>query len=259
MKSKVFFGRVCHHRTAPIQHEFAYRVAQLYLDLDELDTVFRGKWLWSTRSPNLARFARQDHLGDKSTPLSESVRILVENKTGVRPSGPIRLLTYPRFFGFVINPVSFYFCFDESDESLTHIVAEVNNTPWGEQHCYVLPCAETMDNQGWMQFTFDKAFHVSPFMPMNQSYEWSFRMTDGLQIQMKNIEDQKLQFEARMNLVSAPIHSRSLLRVLIFYPFMTGKVLVAIYWQALRLWLKKAPFHSHPNSLPLKESTGSNS
>ncbi len=143
MDSAIFAGQVRHRRIQPTGHEFVYRLFMMYLDLSELDTVFRHRWLWSTRRSALARFRRENHLGDATVPLDQAVRDLVEGETGSRPQGPVRLLTNLSYFGYCFNPVSFYYCFDAADQQLETIVAEVNNTPWGERFCYVL--SEAMD------------------------------------------------------------------------------------------------------------------
>jgi DUF1365 family protein len=146
-----------------VRHAFGYGLFMAYLDLAELDEVFAGRWLWSTSRPALARFRRGDHLGDGGAPLDAAVRSLVEGETGERPAGPIRLLTQLAYLGYCFNPVSFYYCFDAAGERVVTIVAEVNNTPWGERHCYVL------DARGGAGLAFAprKALHVSPFMPMD--------------------------------------------------------------------------------------------
>ncbi len=174
MHSAIYRGWVRHRRHAPRRHVFRYRLFLLYLDLAELDTVFRGRWLWSTRRLALARFHRADHLGDTATPLDAAVRDLVEAQTGRRPAGPIRLLTHLRYFGYCFNPVSFYYCFDASGARVETIVAEVNNTPWGERHCYVLDETHDAGCGDRRRYRFDKAFHVSPFMPMDLTYDWRF-------------------------------------------------------------------------------------
>ena len=138
MKSCVYEGTVRHRRSAPVHHAFQYSIFMMYLDLAELRVLFHKRWLWSARRPNVAWFSQDDHLGDPQVPLDHNVRDLVEAKTGHRPAGPIRLLTHLRYFGYGFNPVSFYFCFDSTDSLVETIVAEVTNTPWGEQHCYVL-------------------------------------------------------------------------------------------------------------------------
>ena len=145
MNSAIFSGQVRHRRMKPTGHEFVYRLFMMYLDLSELDTVFKHHWFWSTRKAALARFRRENHLGDAAVPLDQAVRDLVQGETGSLPQGPIRLLTNLSYFGYCFNPVSFYYCFDAGDQHVETIVAEVNNTPWGERHCYVL--REAM-NQG---------------------------------------------------------------------------------------------------------------
>ena len=112
MNSCLYVGQIRHRRLAPKPHFFFYRIFMAYLDLQELDTVFTGNPLWSTRRPALAWFRRADYLGDPSVPLDQAVRDLVEQKTGVRPIGPVRVLSHLRYFGYSFNPVSFYYCFD---------------------------------------------------------------------------------------------------------------------------------------------------
>lgn len=255
MNSALYEGSVRHRRLAPVGNEFRYRLFQVYLDLAELDTVFRGRWLWSTKSPNLAWFRREDHLGDPAQPLDASVRDLVEQKTGRRPAGPIRLLTHLRYFGYVMNPVSFYYCFDEAGEQVETIVAEIHNTPWGERHCYVLTAGANEGTAEKKLFRFAKRFHVSPFMGMNQTYGWRFtEPAENLAVHMENFERGGKLFDATLTLERKPITGPALARVLCAYPLMTVKVIAAIYWQALKLWLRGAPFHSHPKHNTPKEA-----
>jgi DUF1365 family protein len=221
----------------------------MYLDLDELPTLFNRYWLWSVKRPNLAFFDRSRHYGDPGLPLAECIRDLVQADSGQRPAGPIRLLTHLRYFGHGFNPVSFYYCFDEQDENVEYIVAEVNNTPWGEQHCYVLKESENHGSLRTKRYQFDKHFHVSPFMEMDMQYDWRFSTpVDRLAVHMINIKNDSIIFDATMKLESRTISSASLARVLLTYPLMTVKVVCAIYYQALRLWLKKTPFYTHPEN-----------
>ncbi|MEF8793089.1 DUF1365 domain-containing protein [Thiohalorhabdus sp.] len=247
-QSAIYQGTVVHRRSTPVDHTFRYRVSYLYLDLAELDTAFARRWLWSVDRFNLAAFHRADHLGDLEKPLETSVRDLVAERTGWRPEGRICLLTLPRYFGYGFNPVSFYYCWSPSGDSLEVIVAEVNNTPWGERHCYVLDPAESLKPRGH-RFRFDKAFHVSPFLAMGYTYDWRFNAPgEDLAVVMRNEHDGGLDFEAAMALERRPLTGLQLARALVAYPFMTGKVVAAIYWQALRLWWKGVPFHPHPES-----------
>jgi DUF1365 family protein len=248
VNSRIYEGVVQHDRRLPRRHRFRYRVCQLYLDLDELPDLFDRHWLWSARGPALARFDRRDHVGDPGLSLQDVIRSLLERETGVAPRGPIRLLTHPRYLGYGFNPVSFYYCFDEADRGVEAIVAEVNNTPWREQHCYVLDCRAGEESRpGSWTFEFDKQFHVSPFMAMDQRYRWRFWAPDEqLRVHMENRSDGQRLFSASMVLEERPLDSRGLARVLLRYPLMTGQVIAAIHWEALRLWLKGVPVHDHP-------------
>lgn len=245
--SCLYVGRVRHRRFAPARHEFEYRLFMLYLDLDELPRLFDRYWLWSSRRPNLAWFRRADHLGDAERRLSECVRDLVEERCGQRPRGPVRLLTQLRYFGHGFNPVSFYYCFDPTGERVEYIIAEVNNTPWGEQYCYLLNAAPEQRDRRIQHFELDKQFHVSPFMGMDIHYRWSFtRPGERLIAHLQNQKDGGKLFDASLMIERRPISSAALSAALLRYPFMTLKVVAAIYYQALRLWLKKTPFHPHP-------------
>ena len=248
MKSGIYFGQVRHRRMAPVAHAFNYRMFMLYLDLDELPGVFRGRWFWSARRASLARFRREDHLGHHRRPLDVCVRDLVEQQTGERPRGPIRLLTHLRYFGYVFNPVSFYYCFDEDDTRVECIVAEVNNTPWGERLCYVLPGSEDQGAGGHQRFRPQKQMHVSPFMPMDVDYDWRFSAPGKrLSVHMENAHGGRKIFDATLKLEREEIGSAALARALAAYPLMTFKVIAAIHWQALKLWWKGAPVYDHPS------------
>ena len=256
MNSCIYRGIVTHRRWKPLQHSFSYRVFQLYLDLAELDAVFERRWLWSTDRPNVAWFRRSDHLGDPHLPLDQSVRELVKDETDQELDGPIRLLTHPRYFGYVMNPVSFYFCFDAADRGVRTIVAEVHNTPWGERHCYVLNTERDNCARGGstFRFRFPKTFHVSPFMPMNQIYDWRFTLpASHLSVVTNNVEADERIFGAIMRLERRPLDRRQLRSALMTHPFMTAKVIAGIYWQAFRLWLKGCRSYSHPKWTQAKD------
>ncbi len=231
----------------PVAHEFRYRLFMMYLDLDEIPKLFRGRWLWSARRPALARFRREDHLGDPAVPLGRELRDLVERETGRRPEGPVRLLTQLSYFGYVFNPVSFYYCYNEDDSELETIVAEVNNTPWGERHCYVLPQTANHGSAGHKRYFPTKEMHVSPFMQMDVDYDWRFNTPgDRLTTHMEVAREGHKIFDATMMLERKEITAGSLAGVLVKFPLMTLRIIAAIHWQALRLWLKGAPVQDHP-------------
>ncbi len=247
MNSCIYKGWVSHRRMAPTSNCFRYRMFMLYIDLAELPRLFDGIPLWSAKRPALAWFKRSDYLGPADVPLDTAVRDLVEAQGGVRPTGPIRLLTHLRYFGYCMNPVSFYYCFDDSGQRLETIVAEITNTPWKERHRYVLPVAGAGASTGRQRFDFDKGFHVSPFLPMDMRYHWCFSQpVDRLFVNMQNFRHEQRLFDATLNLHREKISGLALLRVLACFPFMTLKIIAAIHWQALKLWLKRTPVYAHP-------------
>lgn len=238
-QSCIYVGSLRHRRFEPVDHRFEYPLFMMYLDLDELPTLFDRHSLWSARRPALAWFRRADHLGSNDVELDESVRALVASRIGRRPEGPIRLLTHVRYLGYGFNPVSFYYCYDAADRHLDAVVAEINNTPWGEQHCYVI--------EGVENASIAKAFHVSPFMDMAQRYHWRFNDPgDRLTVRMENYADDAKIFDATLSLRRETMTARSLNMKLFQYPAMTAQVVARIYWQALKLWWKRCPYFPHP-------------
>jgi len=304
MKSCLYVGHIQHRRHAPRVNHFRYRIYMTLLDLDELPTLFDRFWLWSAKHPSLAWFRRKDFHGDSAQSLSDAVRDTVKQHTGTRPTGPIRLLTHLRYFGYSFNPVSFYYVYDAADTRVETIVAEITNTPWKQRHCYVLstdnacpipsplrerarvrvgdaesaPGTEVEENnsehphpalslegegkelreqameaepkqqaQHW-RWRLDKRFHVSPFMPMDMQYDWRLSTpSDALRVHMENYRGGSKAFDATLTLQRQEITSASLARALLSFPLVTLQVIALIHWQALKLFIKRVPFHTHPD------------
>lgn len=247
MQSCIYEGVVRHSRMTP-SNRFCYSLFMMYLDLAELDKVFRGRWLWSADHFNAACFDRSYHLGDSSIPLDQSVRDLVETRLGRPSEGPVRMLTQMRYFGFNFNPVSFYYCFDREGRHVETIVVEIHNTPWGELFCYVLGEEQNEGTKGRMKFRLLKEFHISPFMDMDVRYEWQFSLPeDSVHVRMRSFEHEEGVFDAELSMRRREITGHELSRMLIKYPLMNIKIIGAIYWQALRLRFKGATFYTHPS------------
>lgn len=247
LASAIYEGWVRHRRYAPRRHAFRYRIAMLWVDLAELPRLFEGRWLWSLNRPNLAQFRRNDYLGPADIPLDEAVRRRVAEHTGSRPEGPIRLLTHLRYAGHCFNPVSFYYCYGADGHTLQAILAEITNTPWKERHAYVLPIAEGTRHGSVHAWRFAKTFHVSPFMAMARGYDWRFSAPgEALRVHMNVLRGDGRDFDATLVLRRRDFDGAGLARVLCRFPLMTLKVVAAIHWEALRLWLKRAPVHDHP-------------
>lgn len=251
LHSHLYQGWVRHRRYTPKPHAFRYPVFMSWLDLNELEQVMLISKFWSLERFNVVSYFRQDYLGDSNQALSAAVTARIQAQTGNDFSGRICLLTHLRYLGFGFNPVSFYFCYPDNSTAPRYILAEITNTPWGERYCYVLDTRTSplaAGNDKWT-FVFDKAFHVSPFMPMNLAYCWKFSLRNNhLTIHMQLLENGQTCFDATLQLKAVAMTQQSMRTIPLRYPFMTLAVVVSIYWQALRLWLKGIPFFNHPNT-----------
>ena len=217
----------------------------MYLDLGELEEVLALSPWWSVKSWRPARFERSDYLGDPGIPLGDAVRNRIFEETGERHSGPIRMLANLRYFGFNINPITCYYCFDEN-ENLKFIVSEVTNTPWNERKSYVLKCDP---GKRFQRINFNKEMHVSPFNPMEMTYRWcSNNPSKILSLNLETVFRGERHLDATLALKRREIDSASLAGILIEHPWMTAKVVASIYWQALKLGIKKTPFYNHPSN-----------
>ena len=248
VSSYVYEGIVRHRRNQHARNHFNFSVFYFLLDLDELDTVFSKHWLWSTRQTRYGSFRRTDYLKEFSAerPLKESVFELLD-KTGVEtPVGKVRLLTQLRYCGFQMNPVSFYYCYDTDDQNVVAIIVEVNNTPWGEQHTYVVR-ASNPAKKLIVAKNVQKTFHVSPFMEMDMHYRMLFsHPCERIGIKMENHQRGEKVFDVSLSLRRKPLNSYQLAKVVVKYPLYSFKVFAGIYFQALKLYLKRVPFVPHP-------------
>ncbi|MBN2291152.1 MAG: DUF1365 domain-containing protein [Pirellulales bacterium] len=247
MHSCIYVGQLSHKRFVPKEHRFRYGLYMLYLDLDEVPELISDRVLSRSRFAPQS-FRQEDHLGDLHKPLAESVRDLVQERTDKRPTGPVRLLSGLRCFGYYFSPLNLYYCFDPDGETLETVVAEVSNTPWRETHYYVLSDANRVDRHEELCFSHAKDFHVSPFMEMSMQYYWQLsKPGERLKAQIIDRKDSEMVFKANLSLTRRELNRRSLTGLLLRYPFMSGRIVQAIYYQAFWLWRKKCPFYPHPN------------
>ncbi len=249
MESALYTGTVAHRRSAVVCNTFRYGLFFLYLDLAELDHLFDQRWLWSVERSNWASFRRGDHLRQPG-PLDPAVRSVVKQQLGFCPTGPIRLLTHLRYLGYCFNPISIYYCFADDGTTLEAIVPEVHNTPWGEEYVRALDVRTATADAGWYAFQLEKEFHVSPFMPMEINYTWCFTdPEEGLGVRMENSREGVPVFTADLSLRRRPLTGKNLAQALLTWPFMTGQVIGAIYWQAIKIKLKGVPYYPHPDKM----------
>jgi DUF1365 family protein len=234
--SAIYTGRIHHRRLRPRAHAFAYPVLFLLLDLDELADAFAAHPMFSARSRAPLGFDRRDHLYEPERSLAEEARELAGAETSHRLDGPVRLLTMPRMLGFGYNPVSFYYLHGSDERRAEAMMAEVTNTPWRERAHYVQardPGAEMIEGSS------AKRMRVSPFMAMDQVYEWrAGDPGERLAIEIANLEEGERVFEARLALERRPLEQAEVTRALLRYPPQTLAALARIYWNAARLRLR---------------------
>lgn len=253
MNSCLYLGKLAHRRLTPATHAFRYSLFMVYLDLDELDHVFDGRSLWSVEKPNWAAFRRSDHLR-RPGPLQQAVRDTVQEQLGFTPKGAIRVLTHLRYLGYCFNPLSVYYCYGADGLTLEAIVAEVHNTPWGEEYVRALDARQGSTDKSLYRFELDKEFHVSPFMPLDLHYVWQFTDPDeNLLVCMDLFREGAPVFNVHLELGRRPLDAPTMAQSLVRWPCMTGRIVTAIYWQALLLKLKGVPFFSHPSQPTVKE------
>lgn len=241
MANQIAQGRVRHRRYVDCAHQFSYSLYMMHLDLATLEEALATSGLCGYNRFNYLHFRRRDYLQHPAPDLLDAAKSTVLEATGATVDR-VSLLTHLACLGYCFNPISLYCCF--SGEALTHCIVAVTNTPWGKTHEYVLPVEPLGDHRYHMRFR--KALRVSPFLTMD--YEYSLRLkyqTDRIILHIENQRNGVRHFDATLSLTTAPLTAQAVRKILWKHPFMTGKVIAAIYWQAFHLWRKGAPFIGH--------------
>jgi uncharacterized protein len=251
----LYVGRLRHARYAPRPHAFTYPVFLALLDIDHIPEAMAVSAVTGYNRWNWASFDERDHLGDPSRPLRERVAAEAVAAGVPIPRGPICLLTNLRYLGYCFNPVSFFYCYD-AEGRLESVLAEVNNT-FGETCSYWLTDEKAVEHgrpgvgRAARRYRTPKVFHVSPFMALDQAYEWWLTPPgDRLALQIRVVESGKKLLDATLDLRRRPWSSTAISRTLLRHPWMTAKVIAAIHYEALRLHLKGIPYLPHPGTPP---------
>ena len=243
----IYNGVVRHRRHNPFRSEFSYSIFMIYLDIGDLDSILKKSLFWNINKPAVVSFNRSDFHGDPDISLDDAVRNTIENRTGSRPRGKIRMLAHLRYFGYCFNPVTFYYCFSHDDKRINYILAEVTNTPWKERYAYVLTAS---DNSHKIKSNMKKKLHVSPFWDMDHNYEWVFSSPkEKLSVLMKNYKNGDNVFDASLSMKRMDLNKSNLFKSVFRYPFITIKVVFWIHFQAFFLWLRGATFYTHPSKI----------
>ena len=249
-KHHLYWGTIFHRRHTPFTRFFKYPIFMAYIDITSLSSTMSPSLLWNINKPAIVSFRRSDYHGDPQVDLEDAVRLTLLEKTGRSFKGPIRLLTNLRYFGHCFNPVSFYYCFNENDDKVEAIMAEVTNTPWKERYAYVIEKQDQTNNKPRLVASPKKQLHVSPFWGMDHDYDWSFSQPESnLSVYMRNFKEDKMIFDVVLNLKRKVFSNGSLFKAILRFPFMTLMVVYRIHWQAFILYIKRAPFFTHPDKL----------
>lgn len=241
--SCLYAGQVMHHRMKPEKHRFIYRVTSMLIDLDELDQLDRSLRWFSRNRFNLFSFHDRDHGDGSDQPLLQQIRqVLAEHgiETG---AGRVQLLCYPRLFGYVFNPLSVFYCYDEAGR-LRAILYEVSNT-FNQKHNYLIPVSDPEADQ--IRQSCDKDFYVSPFISMATRYHFRLQPpAERVAVCIRQTDAESAVLHATFTGQRRTLSDRSLLRTFFSYPLMTFKVIAGIHWEALRIWRKKVPIQPRP-------------
>lgn len=235
LESGLFIGSVRHRRFSPISHQFRNSIFMPLINLDELDLLEKNIIGFNTKKFALASFYCNDYFaGEKDT--KKAAQDKLYELTGNRVSGKVLALCQLRYFGLYFSPVNFYYLFDENNH-WCYMLAEVSNTPWNQRHYYAIPAQKK-----WQHL---KEFHVSPFNPMEQKYNWTLRPINHKAFLHLEVSHENREFDATLALNKREFNNKEFLFLIAKTPIITIKILVAIYWQALKLWIKGARFYPH--------------
>ncbi|NUN47536.1 MAG: DUF1365 domain-containing protein [Candidatus Brocadiae bacterium] len=242
----LYLGTLRHRRFHPRRHAFTYTLGMAFLDVDRIPELCAASpWVSSNRF-NWASFDDRDHVGDPGIPLRERLRASAAAAGLELPNGRIFLLTHLRYLGYCFNPVTFFYCYE--GDRLALVMAEINNT-FGERAPAWMGPAQALPGRPH-SYRFPKTFHVSPFVSMNCVYRFSFvPPSDTLDVRVAEWEDGRFFFDATLQLTRRPWRHSEISSFLAQHPWMTAKVIGAIHWEALRLWLKRCPVWTHPRKL----------
>lgn len=245
MQPAIYTGILKHRRFEPARHEFTYPLFMVFLDIDRIPELMRVSSFASYQRFNWASFCERDHFGNPALPLRERLAVDAA-KHGIRlPDGPIFLLTHLRYLGYNFNPISLFYCYNREGH-LETVLAEVNST-FGESHNYWLSAANQIPAPQARIYRCPKAMHVSPFMPMELDYRFVLPPpAEQLSATMNTLDGEHSIFDATLLLKREPWSAASLHRALLRFPWVTAKVMAAIHWEALKLYLKKVPVFTHP-------------
>lgn len=267
LNSGIYSGKVRHRRFTPVQHQFRYQLTMAYLDLSELAQLEKQVMGFGMRIWHLARFRRADYVAGNPD-LAQAVQDKVYALTGIAITGNVTMLCHLRYCGLYFSPLNLYYLHDEHGE-WCYTLAEVSNTPWNERHYYAVPAPQAWEGR---EYHHPKAFHVSPFNPMTQTYHWRLSQPDSnlrVNLAVSGTQDSKLPsgylaenkkchqkvFDATIQMKKQPFSSSAVIRQYLLTPWITLKVIGGIYWQALKLWKKGAPIYDHPNKALSKTQT----
>lgn len=240
LKSCLYECAVMHQRLAPKKHGFQYRIFLFCLDLDEIDTVADRVVGFSRNRFNLYSFRDSDHLPFPGKDVKDRLRLYLREKAVELPErARVVLITLPRVLGYIFNPVSFYFCFDEQDAPIC-AVAQVGNT-FGEMKPYLLTDSP---EPGVFRLVTPKHFYVSPFSDLELCFDFKLRLPgEELRIQIDDRAGDQKVLLSTLTGQRVALTSRALLWMTLKYPLVTLRVIFLIHWHALLLWAKRLPFH----------------